>query len=760
MELLSPAGSRESLERAVAAGADAVYLGCTVFSARASAGNFTPDELREAVKLCHLHGVRVYVTVNTLIKDHELDAVKDVLRLLAQTRVDGILVQDLGVLRTLRHCYPDLPVHASTQMSLHNATGARWAASQGIRRVVLARECPLSEIRLAADTGVEIEVFGHGAQCVCVSGQCLFSSMAGGRSGNRGRCAQPCRMQYRCRGEWGAWLSPRDVCLRDDLPALEEAGACSIKLEGRLKRPEYVSIVTSSYRKGLDSLSSGEFLKADTEEIRGLQQIFNRGGFMRGRAMGCEDASFIDPTRVNHGGVEIGKVERCDTRFAQLRVRLPLHDGDQLRIETQHGDYETLYSGNGVTANGLATLRLREDSGVRTGDPVVRLTDSEKMRAAMEIPIPSIPVDFTLSAFPGKPVSLKASSGEVSVTVTGDSVDPAENNPLTQERAEQQLRKTGGTDFTVAKCEVRTAHAFVPASVLNALRREVLERLTDAICDSRAPLNAEEHPDDLCFLPSGTVPNVVIVHRAEQLEDLPEDALPVWEPEDWRPEPLGKGLSTFPDKIWLQLPTVCEEGTLQLIASFVKQHKDSISGVVLGSVGQLGIDWPVPFAAGSGIPVMNRRTAQFLFEAGCRFVTASPELNRSDLTTLMTGNPPIVVPSYGREQLMLFFHCPARTKLGLKDGHAACSLCERGSPDSLQGMTLTDRQGMEFPLRRIRLPEGCRVKLLNARITDIRREVLSSGWPLMIRLDDENSANPPAPKEGMKTSGHWRRGVE
>ena len=159
----------------------------------------------------------------------------------------------------------------------------------------------------------------------------------------------------------------------------------------------------------------------------------------------------------------------------------------------------------------------------------------------------------------------------------------------------------------VTKCEVRTAHAFVPASVLNALRREVLERLTDAIFDSRAPVYAEERPDDPCVLPSGAVSNVVIVHRVEQVEDLPENALLVWEPEDWRPEALEKGLATFPNEIWLQLPTVCEEGTLQLIASFVKQHKDKVSGVVLGSVGQLGIDWSVPFAAGSGIDSGNRR---------------------------------------------------------------------------------------------------------------------------------------------------------
>ena len=760
MENLAPAGSRESLERAVAAGADAVYLGCTVFSARAGAGNFTPEELRDAVRLCHLHGVKVHVTVNTLIKDSELDAVTDLLRLLADTRVDAVLVQDLGVLRILRKRFPGLPVHASTQMSLHNAAGAKWAAAHGVTRVVLARECPLSEIRLAADSGIEIEVFGHGAQCVSVSGQCLFSSMAGGRSGNRGRCAQPCRMLYQCRGELGAWLSPRDVCLRDDLPALADAGACSVKIEGRLKRPEYVSVVTASYRKGLDSLYSGRFEPAGEEEKRGLLQIFNRGGFMRGRAMGCEDAAFIDPERVNHGGVEIGTVERADARFAHLRVRLPLHDGDQLRIGTDRGDYETLYAGNEVPAGGTATLRLREDSRVRPGDRVVRMTDSEQMKAAMEIPMPGIPVDFALTAAAGQPLSLTVTAKGVSVTVAGDPVATAEKNPLTPERAEQQLRKTGGTDFEAADCTVKTENAFVPASALNALRREALEKLADAICAAAAPEKAEEGPDDACVLPSGGLPDAVIVHRLEQLRDLPENALPVWEPEDWRPDALEREIEGFPGDIWLQLPTVCEEKTLQSIAGFVKDHSNRIHGVVLGSVGQLGIPWPVPFAAGAGIPVMNRRAAQFLFEAGCRFVTASPELNRQELRTLMAGDPPIAVPSYGREQLMLFYHCPARTRLGLKEGHAACRLCDRESPDSLRGMTLTDRQNMAFPLRRVRLPEGCRIRLLNAKITDIRREVKALGWPQLIRLDDEGSADPPAVREDMRTSGHWRRGVE
>ena len=217
LEILAPAGNREALDRAAAAGADAVYLGYAAFSARAGAGNFNEEELREAVRFAHLHHIRVHVTVNTLIKDGELAGVTEVLRLLNELRVDAVLVQDLGVMHLARTCFPDLPVHASTQMALHNAAGVEFCKKHGLKRVVLARECSMQEIRKAADVGLEIEIFGHGAQCVAVSGQCLFSSMIGGRSGNRGRCAQPCRLPYTYRGETAAWLSPRDVCLRDHL---------------------------------------------------------------------------------------------------------------------------------------------------------------------------------------------------------------------------------------------------------------------------------------------------------------------------------------------------------------------------------------------------------------------------------------------------------------------------------------------------------------------------------------------------------------
>ena len=419
MENLAPAGTYESLDRAVAAGADAVYLGCSAFSARAGAGNFDEAQLRQAVAFAHLHHVRVHVTVNTLIKDGEMDEVKALLRLLNEVRVDAVLVQDLGVLRMARECFPDLPIHASTQMAIHNATGAAWCASMGMTRAVLARECSLSEIALAAKQPIEIEVFGHGAQCVGVSGQCLFSSMIGSRSGNRGRCAQPCRLDYTYRGKRGAWLSPRDVCLRDYLPELKKAGACSIKIEGRLKRPEYVAVVAGSYRRGIDGA------KANTQEKQGLLQIFQRGGFMKGYALGAEDAGVIDPTRVNHGGVGIGSIEAVSGKLARVRLTMDLHDGDGLQIRHGNEDHEMIYAGKDALAGEVAVLRLRPDMRVQSDDAVVRLTSARQLEEARALSIPAIPCDMTLVALPGEPLTLTVTDGESTATAAGDAVSAA-----------------------------------------------------------------------------------------------------------------------------------------------------------------------------------------------------------------------------------------------------------------------------------------------------------------------------------------------
>ena len=770
MENLAPAGNWDALRSAVAAGADAVYLGYAAYSARAGAGNFDEQQLRDAVRFAHLHHVRVHVTVNTLIKDGEMAGVVDVLRLLGEIRVDAVLVQDLGVLRMARRCFPDLPIHASTQMAIHNATGVRFCRNQGMTRAVLARECSAAEIALAAKEGIEIEVFGHGAQCVAVSGECLFSSVVGGRSGNRGRCAQPCRLLYTYRGKTAAWLSPRDVCMRDDLPELNKAGVASIKLEGRLKRPEYVATIANSYRNAIDAMDNGHFRKADENEITGLRQIFSRGGFMRGYAMGAEDAGVIDPARVSHGGVKIGRVEFAAGNLARVRLERSLDDGDGLQIRTAQGDAELIYAGHDTEAGQIAVVRLRPDIRTKAGDEVYRLTSEKQLQWARSLVIPAIPADMALIAYPGKPLALTMTDGESSVTVTGDTAAPAQSRAMSEEDARRSLGKLSDTPFSLRSLTVQTAGAFVPVSALNQLRREACQQLAEArIAAFTRKAGCEEPADDLTYPDTPDAPSMVIVRTKEQADAMQGAAdLLVWYPEDFRADALESGLRAMPDGVWLQLPTVCEEKTLDFLCNFVQRNAGKLGGIVLGSVGQLGRTWNVPMGAGSGIPVMNRRAAQFLLEQGCRFVTASSELSGAELRTLMQNHPPVVVPAYGREQLMLLHHCPARTYLGLTKGHAACRMCDQHSPDALAGQTLTDRRGTVYPLLRQRLPEGCLVRLMNALPTNNIRRVRQAGYAPMMVLTTENAqeaADVRAVMDGEMrelegTSNHWNRPVE
>lgn len=770
MENLAPAGNWDALRSAVAAGADAVYLGYAAYSARAGAGNFDEQQLRDAVRFAHLHHVRVHVTVNTLIKDGEMAGVVDVLRLLSEIRVDAVLVQDLGVLRMARRCFPDLPIHASTQMAIHNATGVRFCRNQGMTRAVLARECSAAEIALAAKEGIEIEVFGHGAQCVAVSGECLFSSVVGGRSGNRGRCAQPCRLLYTYRGKTAAWLSPRDVCMRDDLPELNKAGVASIKLEGRLKRPEYVATIANSYRNAIDAMDNGHFRKADENEITGLRQIFSRGGFMRGYAMGAEDAGVIDPARVSHGGVKIGRVEFAAGNMARVRLERNLDDGDGLQIRTAQGDAELIYAGHDTEAGQIAVVRLRSDIRTKAGDEVYRLTSEKQLQWARSLAIPAIPADMALIAYPGKPLALTMTDGESSVTVTGDTVAPAQSRAMSEEDARRSLGKLSDTPFSLRTLTVQTAGAFVPVSALNQLRREACQQLAEArIAAFTRKAGREETADDLIYPDTPDAPSMAIVRTREQADAMQGAAdLLVWYPEDFRADALESGLRDMPDGVWLQLPTVCEEKTLDLLCDFVQRNAGKLGGIVLGSVGQLGRTWNVPMGAGSGIPVMNRRAVQFLLEQGCRFVTASSELSGAELRTLMQNHPPVVVPAYGREQLMLLHHCPARTYLGLTKGHAACRMCDQHSPDALAGQTLTDRRGTVYPLLRQRMPEGCLVRLMNALPTNNIRRVRQAGYAPMMVLTTENAqeaADVRAVMDGEMrelegTSNHWNRPVE
>lgn len=718
LELLSPAGNRDAMLAAISAGADAVYFGASAFSARAGAG-FDDEALKEAIRLLHLYQKKAYITVNTLIKPNELPGIDKLFERLLALKADAVIVQDLGVLRVLRQSFPELCVHASTQMSVHNAQGAEFLLSQGVSRVVLARECSLLEIQEIAKTGIEVEVFVHGALCVSVSGQCLFSSQIGGRSGNRGRCAQPCRLPYTYKDSQGALLSMRDLNTLEQIPALLDAGVTSLKIEGRLKRPEYVGIVTSAYRDAIDAIDapkdqSFDFSKAQED----LQQIFSRG-FTPGHAFGSEDAGLLRTTRAAHEGILLGKIIKLQARdgffLAETLVDTDLHDGDSLQIRGTAKEQDILYSGPMVPAHQTAVLRLRTAAGV--GDTAHRLADEHQLRQARENAqlLPRIPVDMHLLLSPGHPTSLSLSSRGVTVQVQGDTSDEAVNQPLTKENALPRLAKTGGTPFTLENLAFHSnTPAFLSAASLNDLRRKGLMALENALMDAHmhsasssvkpSTRNLTTHPADA--RQSNTL--YALVHPGFDREHFKRAGVErfIIAPFDFRAGKLTEQLGHCQPEDLLLLPR--QIGTNALKHLF-QQFTATGCQIMVDNIGQLPLPHQHSFYVYEGIPAWNKEALSFLEENGARGLVLSRELSQVEIQALSESPLELILPVYGRAAIMHLNHCPERLRLGMSSNRAACTLCDQGR--GVMGAFLTDRKGCHYPLWPNHMPEGCVIGL-------------------------------------------------
>ena len=781
MELLSPAGNREALIAAFSCGADAVYLGYTSFGARSYAGNFDEHGLIEAVAYAHERGKKIYVTVNTLVKQAEMDDLCDVLELLCGAGVDAIIVQDMGVARIAQARFPELTLHASTQMTIHNAQGARLMQSLGFTRVVPARECSLAELRLMADTGVEIEAFAHGALCVAVSGQCLFSSMIGGRSGNRGRCAQPCRLPYTLGdGTSGYLLSTSDLMLLDKLPQLRDAGVYSFKLEGRMKRPEYVGVVTSAYREALDAAQAHEPYHPSPAVIEGLRQIFNRGGFTEGYAMGKSNAALMSWQRPNHWGIRVGRITALRGPLAQVKLERDISDGDGLQVRGRN-EFELTYSGIDVRAGAEATVRMASGQA-KPGDSVYRLTDAVQMKAIRERMAEEyrrIPLEAELTAVPGQlPELTLADDAGHSVHVCGSQpVEYAKQRALDEKTAQKQLEKMGGTPYALARLTLHGEGAFMTSGMLNALRRDALDALRAARTQVvRKQLVGTEAP---CALPAM---ERLLIAQGESLADakaLLSAGADVfyWQPQDYTAASLLRALEDSPDvRPAFVLPEVAYTGELDRLHLFICDHAERFCAVVANNVGQFGCAWPVPVWGGQGLNVMNGVCARHFTSLGAARLTASCELSAGELRSLFSEGGNYEMQAYGRTQLMLLSHCPRRTKAGDERQDSACNACadRGGSPD-----VYTDRKGYRFPLRRLRMQTGCTVRLYNSVVTDMARHaqrLVQLGCSLRLCFTDEPLARqkelvasyrhvlsggaPLHEVETGATAGHLLRGIE
>lgn len=489
VEILAPAGSYDSFLAAIAAGADAVYIGGTRFGARAYADNLNEDMMLQAIDYAHLHGRRVYMTVNTLLKENELN--HDLYSYLLpyyMHGLDGVIVQDIGVLCYIREQFPDLPIHASTQMTITNVSGAKFLEALGVERVVTSRELQLNEIKeIAEQTNLEIESFVHGALCYCYSGQCLYSSMIGGRSGNRGQCAQPCRLPYSVEGSKknSYVLSLKDMCTLEYIPELIENGIYSFKIEGRMKKPEYVAQVTAMYRKYVDLYFrvGKEQYKVENKDKETLLDLYNRGGFHSGYYHTQNGPDMLSLDRPNHAGVPALKVIQQNGKQLVCKALVELHKGDVIEI----GE-ENYTLGEATNCGKNVQLYVRSKSQF-VKNTVLNRTRNEYLiqniqKNILENAIKE-KIQGTLFITALQPMKLKLNYKNICVEVEGDIAQEALTKPMDKERIEKQMRKTGNTEFEFDDLQIEIlGNVFVPLQSLNELRRNALECMRNAIVQS------------------------------------------------------------------------------------------------------------------------------------------------------------------------------------------------------------------------------------------------------------------------------------
>ena len=646
IELLAPAGNPESLIAAVQGGCDAVYLGIRNFSARAFAGNFDHDEFREAVRYCHIRGVKVYVTMNTLLFEEEIDnAVKEA-EFLYENDADALLIQDFGLFHRIRTEFPDFEVHCSTQMHVHNADGCRVMKECGASRAVLARETPIEVIRECATTGIETEVFAYGALCVAYSGQCLMSESVKNRSGNRGVCAQMCRLRFYesngdavCPSKEGEYaLAMKDLNLIEDVPALIEAGVSSLKIEGRMKRKEYVYLVTKTFREAIDAYYEGRSYHVSEERQKELELLFNRG-FTRGHAFHDSQAQRMTRFRPNHIGVPIGIV----VSFKDRKVTVDLHDDlfqhDGLRILNEPAD--TGLTAVRIEKNGkLVNKAGRGDRVIldcaskphpRRGQVLLKTTDTklhETLDRMIEEGSRRVPVTVRFDARADQPLVLYAEDQDGNrVRVQSLQVlEKARKAPLSRERLEAVLMKTGDEPYDPEIIAESLEDVFMPVSVLNETRRALYEALSSARSKrhtrlGRKPYSFSVDPKDCTF------PQILVDDSMHENKDASFSKMPVVSENGC-------------DKILQDRVILSEPGNLRL------KNVHAVAGMTFNITNSYSAAW-------------------FLARPEIEGVILSSELNNSQIQSLRNA----FISRYGFEPMFYRLVYGRRTMMYIKDYH-------------------------------------------------------------------------------------------
>lgn len=789
-ELLAPAGDWEALRAAVAAGADAVYLGGKQFGARQYASNFDLQKLQEASDFLHLHGKKIYVTANTLINNAEIGDAVNFLAALYDAGVDAVIVQDPGLIHLAHRYFPSLALHASTQMTVHNLAGAVFLKEWGFKRVVLARELTGAEVEaIVAQSGIEIEVFIHGALCICYSGQCLLSSMIGGRSGNRGRCAQPCRMEYQLvksgkslPTEGSYLLSPKDLALITKIPELVRSGVSSLKIEGRMKRPEYVYSVVKTYRAALNRyVQDPEHFRVRPEELQELEQAFNRG-FTTGYFDENRNYPNMSYLRPNNRGIYLGRILKTDIsrNRALLKLEAPLEQGDEIEVWVSKGGRVT------------ATVSDLEDDGrmLVSAEPGVMVSFDLKGKI--------FPGDRVFKVFsfksnqeakqaidtgnPGLEIPCKANvegelGGKLKVTYTDSrgnqgtanseiQLQAARNRPLTREVLAEQLGRLGDTPYRLEQLHSElTDNLMLPVSELNQTRRLAIAALKSSslekynrekVAEIKDPLSGckcadtGSKPFNRSLLSVWVNDLAGVIAAAENGADLvyaggDELASMNGPAFCWDEKSLNEAIDRAHQsgaRLIVNLPRIQRDdgpGSLSGIGELKEWPGLAADGVMVSGLGALQMvlrKCRLPIYLNYSLNIFNDCAIQGIKELlGTRLeqVTLSPELTLEQIQGLyfLKSSLRLECLVQGPLELMVAEYCPVGSVLCRDD---SCPRCSHGCASEKGGYVLRDRLNLDFPVITDR---HCRMHLFNSKDLCLYEDLpaLLKPRPLVLRLE-------------------------
>lgn len=689
VEVLAPAGSMESLYAAINKGADAIYLGGNKFSARAYASNFDNDNMIKAIDYAHSYNIKVYVTLNTILKENEIeDAVKYV-GFLYEIGVDALIIQDVGLLKRIREEFKDFELHASTQLTVHNGQAALYFKDKGFHRIVLSRELSLDEIRyISKDLAIETEMFVHGALCISYSGQCLMSSIIGGRSGNRGRCAQPCRMEYTLKGEKtgekrGYLLSPKDMCTIEDVNEVINTGTYSLKIEGRMKRAEYVAGVVDNYRKAVDKALFNS--KYDSQAgKRQLLQLFNRSGFTKAflqKDTGKDMMSYNSP---KNAGVPLGKVDNNGEVILKEDIKL----GDGVRYKDKGFTLsKILLKGKEVKEGKRGDKVKIFPIDYKKGDELFKSLNKElfdELEGYLKPFYKKIPLEAKVNFEIDKPFSLEVSYNGKDYKFLGEVVQKAERRPLDKERIEEALKKSGDVPFKFEKVIFESFEdGFLRVADLNNLRRDALESIAKTISKSyrRRRPEKENHKD--CGINNENVEEIFSCITREQAEALIECgakdiAFDLFSRElgALRSKDLIELSQKYRDNIrfYVKTSTIVKE-EFTSICETINKVKPYIKGIVSSNVGIVNVFKEQLYIIGDyKLNIMNSESLKF-YQKDIALPTLSLELNRGEIKALAKkakGNMAMIV--YGKPELMISEYCPIGSTFGGKDSEKTCNI--------------------------------------------------------------------------------------